>query len=167
MAEPPYPVPDRASHDVLASALASVSDQDAATPVPERIEATVMQGWDVIATRRRRVSMLWYGAIAASVLLAVFADSRVAPSNVWSTAIAPQSGMPSAAAAETLFTEMMLDEEPGSLQFVQIRLAPSALVGFGFPVAAGADDPIDVEVLLGVDGVPRAVRPVLPKEDQP
>jgi hypothetical protein len=155
---------DRHSHDALEQALAAVRDSDATAAVPARIEAAVMQAWDAAAARRRRVlTAIWCSAIAASLLLAAAASLR---SDASRTPPAPRPGVresagtrPAIVADDRVFTETMLDEEPASLQYVQLRLAPSALTMFGFPLPDLADDqPVDVEALVGLDGLPRALR---------
>jgi hypothetical protein len=151
--------------DPVEQALDALRRDDAATEVPLRIEHHVMLGWDSGTNRisQRRPVPLWFGAIAASVLLAAIGFSsyqagRATPFE--QPGPAESAGAPSLFPGEMLFTEVALNEDAASLQYVQLRVTPSAARRLGFPLPDLADDhPVDVEALVGLDGVPRALRP--------
>jgi hypothetical protein len=153
--------------DPLDEALDAVRRDDATTEIPARIEHQVMLAWDAgtggTSHRRRRPGPIWFGAIAASVLCAAIAFSRYQAGRA--TPFDQPSPVESARAqsvfpGELLFTEVALNEDAASLQYVQLRVTPSAVRRLGFPLPDLADDqPVDVEALVGLDGVPRALRP--------
>jgi hypothetical protein len=58
-------------------------------------------------------------------------------------------------------TGVLLQDDPASLQLVRISVEPSVLVAYGYPLANPMDtQPVDVDVLIGLDGVARAIFPV-------
>jgi hypothetical protein len=151
--------------DPVDRALDALRRDDAATEVPSRIEHQVMLGWDAGVNRasQRRPVPLWFGAIAASLMLAAIGVSRYQAGRT--TPFAQPDPAVSAGAqpvfpSEMLFTEVALNEDAASLQYVQLRVTPSAARTLGFPLPDLADDqPVDVEALVGLDGIPRALRP--------
>lgn len=57
-------------------------------------------------------------------------------------------------------------DDASSVQFVRLRLAPQAIAAFGILVADPLDDrPISVEALVGLDGIPRAIRYATTREE--
>lgn len=153
-------------------ALDALQRDDAATEIPSRIEHQVMLAWDAgmgsTSHRRRRPAPIWFGAIAASMLLAAIGFSRYQAGRATpfdQPGPVERAGAQSMFSGEMLFTEVALNEDPASLQYVQLRVAPSAARRLGFPLPDLADDqPVDVEALVGLDGVPRALRPTLVRE---
>ena len=108
---------------------------------------------------------LWFGALAASALLVTalwMKRDTGDPRNI-DTADAA-FGQPAVEELrphplETMATDVVLDDDPSSFQLVQLRVQPDVLTAFGFPVADPADNrPVEIEVLVGRDGVPRAIR---------
>ena len=60
---------------------------------------------------------------------------------------------------ETFLTPEVLMEDASSVQYVRLSLAPRAVASFGLPVVDPSDDqPIAVDALIGLDGIPRAIR---------
>jgi hypothetical protein len=58
-------------------------------------------------------------------------------------------------------TGVLLQDDPASLQLVRMSVEPSVLVAYGYPLANPMDtQPVDVDVLIGLDGVARAIVPV-------
>ncbi|HYE87845.1 MAG TPA: hypothetical protein VEA16_15890, partial [Vicinamibacterales bacterium] len=121
---------------LLSDALDAVRADDAATPVPERVRQKVMQHWDAAVPRSRRSAMpLWCGAVAAAIFAAIVWSrpgvTTVAP-RLWSdAATSPAEAM----AREVLFTDVALDDDRASMQYVQVRVPPSALAEIGLPIA--------------------------------
>jgi hypothetical protein len=55
--------------------------------------------------------------------------------------------------------DVLLQDDPASLRLVRLNVQPSVLTAFGYPAADPMDmRPVSVEVLVGLDGVPRAIR---------
>jgi hypothetical protein len=60
-----------------------------------------------------------------------------------------------------LTTDVLLDDDRASLQLVRLSVQPSVLAAFGYPLADPADTrSVSVEMLVGLDGVPRTIRPL-------
>ena len=149
------PEPEDYSPDLLKDALDAVRADDDATEVPARMQQVVMREWDARSAERKRRSMTaaWCGAIAASIIAAVVL-SRPNDTPIRFEAVG----------SEMHFTEVVLDDDRASMQYVQVRVPQSALAGLGLPIADPAEDQsVIVEVLVGLDGVPHVVR-LLPRE---
>ena len=163
----------RSNEEILAEAMQLVADDDRATEIPAHLETAVMKAWDGRAGSRRygldarRVGIAALATAACALLAAALWVPRAADNG---SAAAPGP----AAAGETAFndvadysldsiatTGVLLQEDRASLQLVHLSVAPSVLAAFGYPLANPTDtQPLDVEVLIGLDGVPRAIRPV-------
>ena len=161
-----YESRDACGAEPLAELIEAVRRDDAATRVPARIEALVLQAWDnrrhLAVERRRRTSHpVWLAALAAAVLLAALVWLPLAMLDEGADIArdtSPDSFVPPS--IDSIATvDVVLDEDPASFNVVQLSVQPAVLAAFGFPVASLLDDePVDVEVLVGLDGVPRAVR---------
>lgn len=168
MKKPEYE--DDAGDDALAESLEDVRRDDEETEVPAHVQDFVMRTWDTqLRSDPRRLSRmrrpLWFGALAASALLVTalwMKRDTGDPRNI-DTADAA-FGQPAVEELrphplETMATDVVLDDDPSSFQLVQLRVQPDVLTAFGFPVADPADNrPVEIEVLVGRDGVPRAIR---------
>ena len=154
------------SPDLLKDALDAIRADDDATPVPAGVQRSVMREWDARAVQRQRRSLtpVWIGAVAASVIAAIVL-SRPSVATVLHLPWADTGILPfEAVVADPHFTEVALDDDRASMQYVQMRMPQSALADFGLPIADPADDhAVVVEVLVGLDGVPRVLR-LLSKE---
>jgi hypothetical protein len=159
------------TEDVTAAALRLVVRDDAETAVPRHIEDAVMRAWDArgaAAARPRQVRRPAWAVFAAACAILVAAlwlarDRGAAPAVVQTTPVATSPTGESAAAslASIAPIDVLLQEDPASLQLVRLSVQPSVLVALGDPLAdPTATQPLDVEVLVGLDGVPRAVRRV-------
>ena len=152
--------------DLLKDALDAIRADDDATRVPARVQQSVMSEWDARSAprKRRSVTPVWFGAVAASIIAAIVL-SRPSVATVLHLPWAETDTLPfEAVGADLHFTEVALDDDPASMQYVRVRMPQSALADFGLPIADPADDqPVVVEVLVGLDGVPRALR-LLSKE---
>jgi hypothetical protein len=107
--------------------------------------------------RRRKRNYLWAGALAAAVLLAAALLTVQIPDRRGSAAV---SARPAEIATE--FIPMFYGQglsPTESARLVRVRLPRSALASFGLPLAedrrAGR---IEADVILGEDGVARAIR---------
>jgi hypothetical protein len=158
--------PEDLSAELLNDALDSIRADDGATPVPLRVQHSVMREWDMRSARRKRRSakLAWSGAIAASFVAAIVL-SRPSIATVLHLPWADTGTLPLEIAGANLhFTDVVIDEDAASMQYVQLRMPQSALADLGLPIADPADDlTVVVEVLVGLDGVPRGLR-LLSKE---
>jgi hypothetical protein len=158
--------PEDFSPDLLKDALDAIRADDGATPVPLRVQHSVMGEWDVRSARRKRRSatLAWSAAIAASVIAAI-ALSRPSIVTVLQLPWAETDTLPlEVVGANLYFTDVAIDDDRASMQYVQVRMPQSALADLGLPIADPADaQTVVVEVLVGLDGVPRALR-LLSKE---
>lgn len=162
---------DDAGDDALAESLEAVRRDDEETEVPPRVKAFVMRTWDTqLRSEPRRLSRmrrpLWFGALAASALLVTALWMQLGTRDLRSTDSAdatfnqPVVEQLVPHRVETMaMVDVVLDDDPSSFQLVQLRVQPAVLTAFGFPVADPADNrTVEIEVLVGLDGVPHAIR---------
>ncbi|NOT25468.1 MAG: hypothetical protein HOP16_05135 [Acidobacteria bacterium] len=142
-------------------ALARAEEHLAARP---HVEAAVMRAWDASAAasigprRGSQARALW--AVAASFLLAVGAsyvwvrsDVPVVATQSTDAGVAVGSSWPSDEAL------VWLDPDPASLQIVRLRVASATLSAQGYPVSdPDGDGTVDIEMIVGADGLARSVR---------
>lgn len=161
---------------VLAEAIRAVAQDDAGSKVPPHVETAIMQAWDSrtrapIDHRHRTGSRRrWFVGLAATVMLSSAAmwmieggvndhAGMTSSAERMDGGAAATDGLAAYAGAELATVDVVLDEDPTSLQVVQLSVEPAVLTAFGFPVADFIDGrPVEIEVLVGLDGVPRAIR---------
>ena len=156
--------------EMLAEALRLVSRDDEHTKVPERIETLVMRAWEAralghIQEYRSHSRHLWVAALTAAacaVLVAALwfqrpaenATITQAPVNVVGETEVLVYSLDSIAT-----TEVVLQADPASLQVVRLSVQPSMLTALGYAFTNPLDtEPVNLEVLIGLDGVPRGIR---------
>ena len=156
--------------EMLAEALRLVSRDDEHTKVPERIETLVMRAWETralghVQEYRSHSRHLWVAALTAAacaVLVAALwfqrpaenATITQAPVNVVGETEVLVYSLDSIAT-----TEVVLQADPASLQVVRLSVQPSMLTAMGYAFANPVDtEPVNLEVLIGLDGVPRGIR---------
>ena len=153
--------------DRLQRALSAVRDDDAHTLPPLQLQERVMRAWDRRWQRRkmRHQAPLWFAAVATVILALTWASTPVRP------------GAPAVDSEVKGATEVLLErdaflapdvlmDDASSVQYVRLSLAPRAMAAFGIPVVDPSDDrPIAVEALVGIDGIPRAIRYAHVRED--
>ncbi len=163
---------ERGPHDLLNESLEAVRRDDAETEIPPHLEGLVMRAWDAgagLSVNGRSGGpsyTFWFAAVAATVMLAVAVrlqrgDGAGNPDETRAGSALEESfaGFAEYPLESLAAVDMILDEDPAFLQCVQMSVEPSVLTAFGFPVPDPADDqPVEVEVLVGLDGVPRAIR---------
>jgi hypothetical protein len=129
---------------------ALASDDD--TRVPARVDAAVMAAWE--AHRRPpahepRRWPFWVAACAGVVLAAVLIAPRLTPED-------PDPGSSSLIQQELV---LVPDVEPGPLMLMRVRMTRREFSRLGVPIGnPQGDGLVDVEVLVGEDGVARSIR---------
>jgi hypothetical protein len=159
-------------HDdtILARALKDLADIEAATEAPSRIEAAVMAHWDrrsrAKADRARAVRFIRGAATTAAGITLVGALMWPRGANESAAVATPPMPAPDATAENlTRYTTVavvggpLMADEP--IRVVRMRVERSALGELGISSASRADgnnDSVDIDVLVGEDGVARGVR---------
>jgi hypothetical protein len=161
-------VRDMRGDTTLSSLLDQLRDAEARVEVPARVEAAVMQAWDAAhplhvgsgflgrrsAQREDGSRTMWRSAaaVAAGVTL-TFALAQLGNelrSSVMTTADDSEATL-------LLVGDPILEGEP--VRVVRMRMPAAALVRLGVrPIAVDSADAIDVEVIVGEDGVARAIK---------
>ena len=129
--------------------------------IPARVDAAVMAAWDahragVPAQAPRRWPLL-VAACAGVVIVVVALASR--PARVPASVSAPDdTAQPSNALMQQ---ELVLvpEIEPGPLMLMRVRMTRREFSRLGVPISnPQGDGLVDVEVLVGEDGVARSIR---------
>ena len=142
----------------IAASLRALAIEDAQAPAPPHLEAEVMRAWDTHDAQRPRpvwrrpwTPLVWR---VAAVAVAVAISSIY----IWSPprrADGPRAVLPGAAGA----TGAEQPGAPAGLSVMRVRMSRSAFASLGFPIlepdAAGV---VDVEVIVGEDGVAQSIR---------
>src|SRR5690349_19674656 len=126
---------------------------DDETQVPARVDTAVMAAWDAhrgrIPARTRRRWPVWVAACAGVVLAAVLLAPRLTPGD-------RDPGSPSLLQQELV---LVPDVEPGPLMLMRVRMTRREFSRLGVPISnPQGDGLVDVEVLVGEDGVARSIR---------
>lgn len=137
----------------LETALRELAESDAAAQAPPGIGQSLRAAFRAQAVRRaRRPKGVWWLAAAAATLA------------VWSAIheSAPRGPAETADEADSAGFLALVEGEPlaelDAVQVVRVRLPGSALARLGGPLGAAADDFVDAQVILGQDGIARAIR---------
>lgn len=144
----------------LQESLRALAEDEA--QVPLRVDAAVMAAWDSNgagqAPAASRLWVPWVAACAAIVMTAVLLTWR--PAN---------PGAPSrtaGSAAPLIQQELVLIPEfdrAGPLMLMRVRMTRRAFSRLGVPITnPDGDGLVDVEVLVGEDGVARSIRRAVP-----
>ena len=139
-------------------ALRALGADDHQTMVPARVEAAVMQAWDAEhaagASHRASPRLAW------RVALLVGAAAGVVVATAWlqrEPASTPRDMVAPGELGFVLVPDPLADST--SLQVVRLRMRRAGLASLGVPLAnPDADGLIEVEVLVGEDGVARSIR---------
>jgi hypothetical protein len=139
-------------------ALRALSADDQPMRVPARVEAAVMLAWDAEhAAGASHRATRW---LAWRVARLVGAATGVVVAAAWLQREPPSTPRDMAAPREfelVLVPDPLAD--PTSLQVVRLRMRRAGLASLGVPLAnPDADGLIEVEVLVGEDGVARSIR---------
>lgn len=150
--------------DPVVRMLEAVREDDRTISVPGSVEETVMRAWDARTSRaseRRWLTArtIWASAVAAAACMALAAALWFQRVDNTVTVVSTDTGSDPLHAIAT--TGVLLQDDPASLQLVRISVEPSVLLAYGYPLANPMDtQPVDVDVLIGLDGVARAIVPV-------
>jgi hypothetical protein len=151
-------------HDAgeLGEAWRQFAHEDAARTASPELERRVLAAWEALQHSDRsqppRLTRLFLaaGAVAGALLLAV------ALRNDRASSIPPapaRDAVPTARAVMTLAVDPALETE--SLQLVRVRMPRLALQAVGVVVSGpNADGFVEVDVVVGEDGLPRDIRRV-------
>lgn len=157
----------RSEHTELSRLLAGLRDAESATDVPAHVEDALLQAWDrthaesgigLLPTgfgsgRRSRAVTGWLG-VAAAVIITV--GLTTLGERLRTEAARPTVADTSEPGTVVFVGAPILDNEP--VRVVRMRLPASVLQGLGVRSTAGDPDAIDVDVIVGEDGVARALR---------
>lgn len=147
----------------LLRALRALAREDEGLGAPPRVETRVMQAFDetrTVPSHRRPVlggQLLKAAAVLVLAVGAVYwwsgeADKPLSDQRQVAAPAAP-TAWPSLEALP------WLDPEPGSLQIVYVQVTGEALAAQGYAVGdPDGDGLVDLEVIVGLDGLARGVR---------
>jgi hypothetical protein len=165
-------------HQDLEGPWRDFADADAQVHAPPRLRLAVMDAWDAahgvgVPPRSQRRRLVAVGAIAATIVVAAAVVLRdrlqqpaLQPDRVESERLRAPEATPGALTAPVvrLVADAMLENEP--LQIVRVRLPLTSLEALGITLFdTGASSLVDVDVLVGSDGLPRAIQQVTPALD--
>jgi hypothetical protein len=143
--------PDDQNLAALFDALRQAESDDLAPP---HVESAVMKAWDAshapAVSNARVTAPSWVASLAAAAVLAI--SLTVVGGRLRSAAVAP-----SLATAPTviLVGEPVRDGE--QIRLVRMRMPASALHALGVTSTAALEDDVDIDVIVGEDGVARAL----------
>jgi hypothetical protein len=161
-------------HDALTSALRSVAREDRQLGVSQSVEKRLLQ--EVAAIRHARRSVARKMGSAAAILIVAVAGSVWSVRNGGSPPVAaipdPRSPIPDPRSVEqtTEFFPLHYSDVPAAdIQLVRLEVSRTALVSFGVdfretPVNDAAATVL-ADVIVGSDGLARAIRFVWPPSD--
>jgi hypothetical protein len=144
--------------DGLQAALKAVREDDALAQPRPQLRERVMRAWDTRQHHRRtsRASTFWFAAAASVAVVLTWSSSRL--DRATGNAVADRA-MALSTEDDGLLAPDVLMDDASSFQYVRLSLAPRTMAALGIPVANPADEePIAVEALIGLDGIPRAIR---------
>ena len=147
----------------LQSALRALAREDKGLATPPHVEARLMRVWDEtrgVRGERRRSYVAPLLKVAAALVMAVSGAYWWSRGDAIPPAVPEQLDQPSVMtswpSSETL---AWLDPEPGSLQIVHVRVANTTLAAQGYALSdPDGDGLVDLEVIVGADGMARGVR---------
>ena len=146
--------PDDQNLPALFDALRRAEADDSAPP---HVESAVMMAWDAShapAVSSIRVSAAsWVASVAAAAVLAI--SLTVVGGRLRSAALVTTSH-----AGETSPTVILVGEPVGDgeqIRLVRMRMPASALHALGVTSTAALEDDVDIDVIVGEDGVARAL----------
>ena len=149
--------PTRHDKYSLADALEELRRDEAAIETPGHVEVAVLAAWDKIhADSARRPHRLWrnVAAVAAAVTIAI---GLAQLGQQLQRLTQPVTQQAQNSGTLLLVGEPILQGEP--VRMVRMRVPAATLSGLGVrPVTGSPGEHIDVDVIVGEDGVARAIR---------
>lgn len=143
-------------HDDLAALLDALRDAESGDAAPAHVEAAVMRAWDAsrAQTPPARLSVLsQFASVAAGAVIA--AGLTVLGGHLRSTTAVRASPAADTSPTVILVGEPILDGE--HVRLVRMRLPAATLHALGVRSTASATGDIDVDVVIGEDGVARGL----------
>ncbi len=143
-------------HDDLAALLDALRDAESGDAAPAHVEAAVMRAWDAsrAQTPPARLSVLsQFASVAAGAVIA--AGLTVLGGHLRSTTAVRASLAADTSPTVILVGEPILDGE--HVRLVRMRLPAATLHALGVRSTASATGDIDVDVVIGEDGVARGL----------
>jgi hypothetical protein len=151
----------------LQTALKAVRDDDALAPPRRQLHDRVMRAWETRLRHRqtRHRGTFWLVAAASAALALTWFSSQSRRDSGISD---PAADRTVAVLADVLLAPDVVMDDAASLQYVRLSLSPGTVSALGMPVVNPADDePITVEALIGLDGIPRAIRYAQFRQESP
>jgi len=146
--------PDDQRLSALLDALRHSQSDDSA---PRHVESAVMKAWDAAhapaVSNVRVTAASWVASLAAAAVLAI--SLTVVGGRLRSAAIVTP-----AIAAETSPTVILVGEpvrDGEQIRLVRMRMPASALHALGVTSTGALEDDVDIDVIVGEDGVARAL----------
>ena len=152
-----------AEEQELLRALRTLARDDERVETPPRVEVRLMRAFDENRTPRSHRPALF----APHLLKAATVFGLAAVGGYWLSGRGVEPPTERAAVSEPAVSAAWLssdaltwlDPEPGSLQIVHVRVDSETLVAHGYAVGdPDGDGLVDLEVILGDDGLARGVR---------
>jgi hypothetical protein len=137
--------------------LRALKEADVQVEVPRHVEARLMEKFDVRGQRRRwRLGQSW-------PVMAALAAGLIGGATITLVHVGRVPEPPTLTAVPVSESVVLVLEPPGvqeTVRVVRIRVARSALEGLGIQTVASQQDSdsVEVDVLVGEDGVARGVR---------
>ena len=146
--------PDDQNLSTLFDALRHAQSGDSA---PRHVEAAVMRVWDAshapAVSSVRITAASWVASLAAAAVLAI--SLTAVGGRLRSAAIVTPSYPDEASPTVILVGESVRDGE--QVRLVRMRMPASALHALGVTSTAALEEDVDVDVVVGEDGVARAL----------
>ena len=146
--------PDDQNLSTLLDALRHAQSGDSARP---HVESAVMRAWDAshapAVSSVRMTAVSWVASVAAAAVLAI--SLTAVGGRLRSGAIAMPSQTGEASPTVILVGEPVRDGE--QVRLVRMRMPASALHTLGVTSTAALEEDVDIDVIVGEDGVARAL----------
>lgn len=137
----------------LAAGFRALAGVSAGEEAPARVEAALRRAF--VERQARRFRWRWAGAAAAALVMAAASIALVGSRR-------PERAQARAAEVSSGFIALTYSDAVDAAQprqLVRMRVPQSTLVSFGIPVPPDrANEAITADVVIGYDGLPRAVR---------
>ena len=158
--------PSERSHERLAQSLQVLAAIESASQTPARVETAVMARWDTKQTRRAPSRAKRVVRVATTMAAGITLIGALAWEDNTQVRLKPDTGSAVPLKPDTTYTTVavvggpLMADEP--IRVVRMRVARSVLGELGVPSpaqrGAAQAETVDIDVLVGEDGVARAVR---------